>query len=51
MSTVTKCNEQATVVGLSLTTLGDGGSAHVLSTVDRHLLITLGVQLCTERWA
>jgi len=35
MSTVAECDEQATVVGLSMSALGDGGQ--VLSTVDRRL--------------
>jgi len=33
--TIAECDKQATVVGLSLITLGDGGRGHVLSAVDR----------------
>jgi len=49
--TVTECDIQATLVGLSTTTLGDGGRGQTLSTVidDRHLLITLSLQLCEQR--
>jgi len=44
-------SEQAIVVCLSLTTLGDGARGQVLKTTDRRpsLLITLSVQLFVQR--
>jgi len=53
-STVVECDKQATVVGLLLTTLGDGGRGQVLSTVDRRLSDVDHTQrpaLCTARRA
>jgi len=47
--TVIKCDKQATVVKLLLTTLnGDSVHGQVLSTGDCHLLITLSIQLCVQ---
>ena len=41
--------KQAKVVGLLLTTIGDGGYDQELSTADRRLSMALGVQLRSQR--
>jgi len=51
--TVAECDIQATVVGLTLTTLGDGGD-QVLLTADRRpspVDHTQRPAVCTARWS
>jgi len=47
--TVAECHKQPTVVGLLLTTLGDGGCVVNSRPDNRHLFFSLSVQLCLQR--